>query len=766
MRIHEFAKKLNLSSKELIQELKKYGMNAKSHMELISSEVLEKAEKAYASKSAVSVKAAVPTVEVKTKSSSKKVEPKPAAAKKEEIKKEEQKVVPATSAPKFETKEPVKKEEIKKETPTAAVVTAIHKVEETKKEIKAAEIKPALAPKDQVEKTPTISSAKPVQVSAPEKLPQAPAAEVKKPAIKVEIPITVGALAEKICVRIPELIKSLISFGVFASINQLLNEEIVYKVANTLGIKIEKDEDEAEKLVLKDSDDDLSQLKTRFPVVTMMGHVDHGKTSLLDAIRQSNVAGGEVGQITQHIGAYVVDIKDKGHVTFLDTPGHAAFTAMRARGANVTDIVVLVVAADDGVMPQTIEAVDHARAAGCPIVVAMNKCDLPAANPERVMAELQKMDLVPEEWGGKTICVKVSAKTGKGIDELLDLLLLEAEVLELKANPNRPAQGTVIEAKLTKGQGPIANLIVQKGTLHLGDLVVAGPHYGKVRALRNDKGKSVKEAGPSFAVELLGLSGAPEAGEVFCVINDEKVARKIAEKRELEARERAMKGLHPKHLSLEELYSQVQEGKVKELKLIIKADVQGSIEALSRSLEQVVSEKIKVRILHGAVGGINESDIMLAAASDAVVIGFHVKMDERAGTLAEKEGVDVRIYRIIYEAVDDVKKAMEGLLEPTVKEIIEGRTEIRKVFESSKVGAIGGAFVLKGKIVRSQPVRVVRNNIIVHEGRLASLKRFQDDVREVAEGYDCGVVVEGFGHLKEGDIVESFRIEKTAGKLV
>ena len=585
------------------------------------------------------------------------------------------------------------------------------------------------------------------------------------PALKIEMPITVGALAQKLNIRVSELIKSLIGLGIFANVNQLLNEAIVRRVAGALNIRIEKLEDKEGNLILEDQEEDPKKLEFRPPVVTMMGHVDHGKTSLLDAIRSSDVAAKEAGQITQHIGAYGVDIPGKGHVTFLDTPGHEAFTAMRARGANVTDVVVLVVAADDGVKPQTNEAIAHARAAGCPIVVAINKSDLPNANPDRVMAQLQKLDLMPEEWGGKTICVKVSAKTGDGISQLLELLLLEAEVMELKANPNRLAQGTVIEARLTKGQGSVATVLVQKGTLKAGELIVVGPHYGRVRALKNDRGKTVKEAKPSYAVEVLGLSGTPEAGEVFTVVSDEKVARKIAEKKVFELREKAIKGFHTKHLSLEDLYSQVQEGRVKELKLIVKADVQGSVEALTQSLEQVTSEKIQVRVIHGGVGGINESDIMLAAASDAIVLGFHVKPDDRAAALAEKEGVDIRFYQIIYEAIEDVRKAMEGLLEPTLKEVVEGRTEIRQIFESSRIGKIGGAWVQKGKIARNHQVRVLRNNIIVFDGKLNSLKRFKEDVREVQEGYDCGIVVSGFDTLQVGDIVESYRVEKVATKL-
>lgn len=689
MRVHELAKLLNVTSKDLIKQLTERGADIKSHMSIIedklANEFLKKAD---------------PKSEPKTDSKS------------------EKSVSSKTTSSTVEDKSTAVKSS--SEVPSPAVI-----VEESEKAVEPVGPKP----------------------------------------ISIEMPITVGALAQKIRISVSELIKALIGLGIFANVNQLLNEEIVWKVAGALGIKIEKFEDEAEKAVLNVAEEDPSKLMVRPPIVTLMGHVDHGKTSLLDAIRKSKVADTEVGRITQHVGAYVVDIPGKGHVTFLDTPGHEAFTAMRARGANVTDVVVLVVAADDGVMPQTVEAINHARAAGCPIVVAINKSDLPTANFQKVMGDLQKHDLMPEEWGGKTICVKVSAKTGKGIDELLDLLLLESEILELKANPNRSAQGVVLEAKLTKGRGNVATVIVQNGTLHVGDLLVIGQFYGRIRALTNDRGKSVKEAGPSYCVEVLGLSGAPEAGDSFAVVNDEKLARKIAEKKELELRERAMKGFHSKHMSLEDLYSQVKEGQVKEVKIIVKADVQGSVEALCRSLEQASNEQVSIRILHGGVGGIIESDIMLAAASNAIVIGFHVKADDRAMNLVESEGVDVRFYNIIYEAIEDVRKAMEGMLEPTLKEVIEGKIAIRQVFTSSKIGAIGGGYVIKGKVLRSYRVRVIRDNIVIHEGKIASLKRFKDDVREVLEGYDCGIVVDGFKELRESDIVEAFRIEKIASKL-
>ncbi len=752
MKIHELAKKLKITSKELIEELKKYGVKAKSHLELLDPKVVEAVLKKSSHPKPTSIKS-----ERKSEPTTKKEKAPAKRVTTEKISTKTEKPLSTAKthvATKVRTTEKVS--EVKAATATIQAKPVSSKSSakvETKTEVKPkAASKPELA----VER----------KTSAPAAPPQPPAPP-KRIAIKVEMPITVGALAEKLNIRVAELIKTLIGIGIFANVNQLLNEEIVWKASEALNVLIEKVEDKDTKTVLDESEKDPAKLKSRPPVVTMMGHVDHGKTSLLDAIRKTNVADKEAGQITQHIGAYGVELSGKkGYVTFLDTPGHEAFTAMRARGANVTDVVVLVVAADDGVMPQTIEAIDHARAAGCPIVVAINKSDLPSADPQRVMGGLQKLGLMPEEWGGKTICVKVSAKTGAGIEELLEMLLLESEVLELKANPDRPAQGTVVEARLTKGQGSVATVLVQNGILRVGDLVVVGQFYGKVRALRNDRGKSVKEAGPSYAVEVLGLSGTPEAGEVFTAVADEKIARKIAEKRSLELRERAIKGFHSKHLSLEDLYSQMKEGRVKELKLIIKADVQGSIEAITQSLEQISSENIKIRVIHGGVGGINESDIMLAAASDAIVIGFHVKSDERAQALMEYEGVDVRFYNIIYEALEDIRKAMEGLLEPTMKEVVEGRTEVRQVFQSSRVGAIGGAIVKKGKLARNHQIRVIRNNIIVHAGKLASLKRFKDDVREVQEGYDCGVVLEGFGELKEGDILESYRIEKVATKLV
>ena len=741
--------------------------------------MIKKKEKAKEKKAAIKKPSKVP-VEKKT-APKKTVETKTIKEKKSSVKvpaqaKSSEKIKIHKQHPVAEVKSAI---EVKAPAPKPAAAAAPKVVVPASVKKEASQVTPVVEKKPEQKpaerKSPEVSKSKGASLSeAPKAKLEAPAAQVPKavvpppppakPVVEIRFPITVGDLAQRMNRRIPEVIKALMGIGIFANVNQLLNEEIVYAAGEALGIEIKKMADEAKAIIESGSEENPAKLKSRPPVVTMMGHVDHGKTSLLDAIRSTNVAAKEKGFITQHIGAYGVDIPGKGHVTFLDTPGHEAFTAMRARGANVTDVVVLVVAADDGVMPQTIEAIDHAREAGCPIVVAMNKIDLPVANPAKVMGELQKIGLVPEEWGGKTIVVKVSAKTGKGIEDLLDMLLLEAEVLELKANPDRLAVGIVIESHISKGSGPIASVIVQKGTLRLGDIVVAGQYTGRVRAMKNDRAKTVREAGPAYAVELSGLNGVPEAGETVYAVADEKTAQTITEQRILELRERQMRGT-PKHMSLGSLYSKLSEGNFKELKIILKADVQGSIEALTQSLDKISSEKCRLQVIHGIVGGINESDVMLAAASDAIIIGFHVKADPKAQVLAEKEGVDIHFYSIIYEAVEKIRKAMEGILEPDLKEVVEGKTKVRQIFKSSRVGNIGGAIVIKGRIARQHHVRLVRNNVVIFDGKLSSLKRFKDDVKEVAEGYECGVALEGFNDLREGDLLESYRIDKSAAKL-
>lgn len=592
-----------------------------------------------------------------------------------------------------------------------------------------------------------------------------PAPPIEKPVIKkiqIDIPIMVKDFANKLGIKPNELMKTMIEKGIFATINQSLDEKIVNDIAHIYGVEVEKLPTIEEKAFKGYEEEDKKNLILRAPVVTLMGHVDHGKTSLLDKIRKTKVAAKEYGGITQHIGAYEVMLKN-GAVTFLDTPGHEAFTEMRARGANVTDIVVLVVAADDGVKPQTIEAIDHARAAGVTIVVALNKCDLPNIEIDRVKKQLAQLNLMSEGWGGKTIVIEVSAKTGKGIDELLEMLLLEAELLELKANPEAYARGVVIESRLSKDRGVIATALVQNGTLHIGDVLVAGPYYGKIKAMTNDKGQQVKEAPPSMPVEILGLSGVPQAGKKFFVAEDEKKAREYCLQKQ--AREKEREQIAPKHVSLEGLYQQIEKGQIKELKIIIKGDVSGSIEALQKSLTELSIKDVKINVIHSAVGNINDSDVVLALASNAIIIGFHVKTEPKALETAEKEGVEIKLYNIIYETIADVKAAMEGMLEPIIKEVFLGRVQVRQMFTGSKIGTIAGCYVMKGRIPRSAIVKLIRGGKIIYEGKVSSLKRFKDDVKEVAEGFECGIVLINHDDIKEGDIIEAFEIQKIARRL-
>ncbi len=581
--------------------------------------------------------------------------------------------------------------------------------------------------------------------------------------LELNLPITVKDLAIKLQEKPSLLIKTLMGLGLMAGINQILEELVVAKVCQKYGYEIKKAPGQEELALRIHQETDKSELlQPRSPIVTFMGHVDHGKTSLLDAIRKTKVAESEYGGITQHIGAYKV-VLPRGEITFLDTPGHEAFTAMRARGAGITDIVVLVVAADDGVMPQTQEAIDHARAAGVPIIIAINKVDKPQADIDRVKKQLSQLNLAAEDWGGKTITVSVSAKTGQGIDDLLEMIILEAQMLELKANPDRLARGVVIEAKLSKGRGPVATLLVQNGTLHLGEVIIADKYYGKIKAMYNDRGQSVTSVGPSFPVEVSGLSGIPGVGEQFFVIDDEKVARELASKRQENERQQQMKVV--KRISLEDLHSQIQEGKIKELKLIIKADVQGSLEAIKETLSKLQSLEIKWNIIHEGVGSINTSDVILAIASDALILGFHVDAEEGAKELGAKEGVDIRTYNIIYELANDIKAALEGMLEPKLKKVFLGRVEVRKMFKLTRAGTVAGCFVTKGKINRTASVSLVRNGEVIFEGKISSLKRFKDDVRDVQEGFDCGITLSGFEDIREGDIIEAYDIEKIARKL-
>lgn len=577
--------------------------------------------------------------------------------------------------------------------------------------------------------------------------------------------ITVKELSEKLKKPSVEVIKELIFMGVMAAINQEIDFETAEKLAEKFeAIAVKKEdsfEEEKEEEIFEDEAEDINTEK-RPPIVTVMGHVDHGKTSLLDAIRKSKVTATEAGGITQHIGAYTVQVNDE-KVTFLDTPGHEAFTAMRARGAQITDIVVLVVAADDGIMPQTAEAINHCKAANVPIIVAINKIDRPGANPDKVKQELTEYGLVAEDWGGDTVCVPVSAHTKEGIDTLLEMITLTAEMLELKANSKRNAKGTVIESKLDKGRGAVATLLVQNGTLTVGDSIIVGSTYGRIRAMFDYKGKKMKSAGPSIPVEILGLSEVPAAGDKFHVVKDEKTAREMANKRKEKIRDEYLQSTHK--VSLEDLYSQIKEGKMKELNIIVKADVQGSIEALKQSLEKISNDEVKVRVIHGAVGAISEADISLASASNAIIIGFNVRPDTNATILADKESVEIKTYRIIYNAIDDIKAAMEGMLEPDYKEVVLGRAEIRQTYKISNVGTIAGCYVLTGKLTRNSSIRVIRDGIVINESELASLKRFKDDAKEVPAGYECGLSVEKFNDIKEGDIIEAFEMQEVKKQL-
>lgn len=581
----------------------------------------------------------------------------------------------------------------------------------------------------------------------------------RKQQLRVRIPdvISVGELATRLKVTATEVIKKLMMLGVMATINEEIDFDTASLVAEELGAKVEHEVIVTIEDRLIDEDDDAEDTEERCPVVVVMGHVDHGKTSILDRIRNAHVTAGEAGGITQHIGAYQVRYEGKD-ITFLDTPGHEAFTAMRARGANITDIAILVVAADDGIMPQTVESINHAKAAGITVIVAINKMDKEGANPDRVKEELTKYGMVCEEWGGDVICVPVSAKTGEGIDELLENILLVAETSELKANPDRRAKGTVVEARLDKGRGPIATLLVQNGTLHTGDVIIAGTAVGRVRVMTNDKGKTVHTAGPSVPVEITGLAEVPEAGDVFNAVEDERLARELVEQRKHEAKQ--AKFNEYQKVTLDNLFSQIEQGEMKELSLIVKADVQGSVEAVTQSLEKLSNEEVRVRVIHGGVGGIKESDVILASASNAIIIGFNVRPDQTAEEIAARDKVDIRTYRVIYDAIEEIETAMKGMLAPKYREVVMGRIEVRQVYKISNVGAVAGAYVLSGKVTRQCEIRVVRDGIVIAEDKMSSLKRFKDDAKEVGEGYECGITLEKFRDFKEGDIFEAFIMEE------
>ena len=570
--------------------------------------------------------------------------------------------------------------------------------------------------------------------------------------------ITVAEFASRLKATVAEVIKKLMGLGVMATANEEIDFDTAYLVAGEFHAKVEREVVVTiEERIIDDSEDADENLKPRDPVVVVMGHVDHGKTSILDAIRKTKVTEGEAGGITQHIGAYRVKA-DGQSITFLDTPGHAAFTAMRARGAQVTDIAILVVAADDGIMPQTVEAINHAKAAGVSIIVAINKMDKPEANPDKVMQQLTEYELVPEEWGGDVICVPVSALTGNGIDKLLETVLLVAEMKELRANPDRAAKGSVIEARLDKGRGPIATVLVQNGTLHAGDVLVAGSAVGRVRAMTDDNGRKVTEAGPSVPVEIMGLDEVPTAGDIFNAVTDERLARELVEQRRDAAKEEQFS--HYQKVTLDNLFDQMQQGEMKELRVIVKADVQGSVEAVRQSLEKLSNDEVRVRVIHGAVGAVSESDVMLADASNAIIVGFNVRPEPLAQAAAEQQSVDMRMYRIIYDCIEEIESAMKGMLEPKTREVLHGRAEVRQVYKITNVGTVAGCYVLDGKVCRNDLLRVVRDGIIIADDKMISLKRFKDDQKEVAQGYECGIGLEKFNDIREGDIYETYIIEE------
>jgi translation initiation factor IF-2 len=712
IRIHELAKELKMNSKDLIAQLHKMGYKVKNHMSTLDDkEVLKIKEKLQSSDTEAENKSTQATQQKKTKK-------------------------PESNKSDYRKRSIIHKEEQRK------------KKEQNQRKVLAKVAHSAQRSRGKKRRKEMNRNSK---VNG----------EPKK--IIIENQISVQELANLLYVNGSEVIKKLIELGVMASLNQVIDSDTATLVATEFGVDVEvHDESQEWETLLEDSPDRPEDLEPKPPVVTVMGHVDHGKTSLLDFIRDTNVTAKEAGGITQHIGAYQIEIKGK-KITFLDTPGHEAFTAMRARGAQVTDIAILVVAADDGVMPQTVEAINHAKAANVPIVVAINKIDKPGANPERIKQQLAEHNIVPEEWGGTTVCVPVSAKTGEGMDQLLEMLLLVAEMEELKANPNCPARGIVIEGELDKGRGPVATILIQKGTLEIGDVVLAGTSYGKVRAMLDFKGRRITKATPATPVEILGLSDVPEAGDSFYVLQDEKKARQFVEKR-LE-KKRQSENITPERVTLEDLFQQIKEGKVKELNLVIKADVQGSVEALIQALAKLHTDEVRINIIHSGVGAITETDVMLASASNALVIGFNVRPDVNAKKAAELEKVEVRLYRVIYEALEDLKAALEGLLEPIYKEVPLGVAEVRDLFHIPKIGVIAGCYVSEGKIIRNSCVRAIRDGVVVYDGTIASLKRFQEDVKEVTQGHECGIGLDKFQDLKIGDILEGYQIKKIKREL-
>ncbi len=752
IKAYEISKGFGVSSKEVVNVLHEYGVSEKNHMSTLDENELNVIFEFYTQKNQVEDFSALFTV-VEEAKAEKKVEDKKADNN------ETTADAPAESEVSF-SDEPIQARKTRVVDTRANNVDLDRLDNEKLEELIPENVKEAGGSSNKQKIKTGNKKSKLVKEKQGEKAPEKPVKKEKKEVLEVLVPdtITVGELAERLKKPSTEVIKKLMMLGIMASVNEALDFDTASLIVEDFGGKVEHEIilTEEDKL-FNDVEDSPESLVPRSPVVVVMGHVDHGKTSLLDTIRNANVTEGEFGGITQHIGAYRVRVNDK-KITFLDTPGHEAFTAMRARGALVTDIAILVVAADDGIMPQTIEAINHAKAAEVAIIVAINKIDKEGANPDRVRQELTEHGLVPEEWGGDTICVEVSAKQHKNIDQLLEMVLLVAEMKELKANPNRLGKGTVIEAQLDKGRGPVATLLVQNGTLRTGDIVVAGTAVGRVRAMNDDKGKAIKKAGPSIPVEILGLSEVPDGGDVFYVVEDERKARQVVEARKFKQKQEAQK--QSQAVSLDNLFEQIEAGKTKDLNIIVKADVQGSVEAVRQSLERIANEEVKVNVIHGAVGAVTESDVMLATASNAIIVGFNVRPTPGATVSADASDVDIRLYRVIYDAIEDIEAAMKGMLAPKFQEQITGHIEIRTTFRVSGVGTIGGAYVTDGKVNRNSLVRVVRDGIVIHEGELASLKRFKDDVKEVASGYECGVGIEKFNDIKEGDIVEAYVMEQ------
>ena len=740
VRVYQLAKNLGYDSRAFVEELAREGIVVKSHMSTVDDETAELVIALF-SQDAVQEEKAVPASEAEEKISTKTKAAKPEKASEpglEDVVSKEETAAQASGTP----------EDTLVEESSDALKD---KVDGKKQTVPNKAIPP---PKEKV--VPSSPSPKVAQDTGKEKLPRRHGGRVR-----IAETITVKELAEKINVKATEVIKELMKKGQMTTINQMIDHNTATEISEIFGYEVEISKDNIEDILIQEEDRE-EYLQPRAPVITIMGHVDHGKTRLLDAIRKANVMEGEAGGITQHIGAYRVTT-DKGTAVFLDTPGHEAFTAMRARGAQVTDLVIIVVAANEGVMPQTREAIDHAKAAGVPIMVAMNKMDLADANPDRVKQQLSTLDLIPEDWGGSTVYSEISAKENIGIDDLLDLAILQAELMELKANPDRFAGGVVVEAKLDRGRGPVATVLVQRGTLNVSDNFVAGKWSGKVRALLDDQGRKLKVAGPSTPVEILGFAGVPEAGDTFTVLEDEKMAREISARRQ--QRERMAVLMASARVSLESFMQSVEEGQAKELSLILKADVQGSIEALKESLGKLGNDEAGVKVLHSAVGGITETDVMLAAASAAVIVGFNVRPTPGAREVAKHEKVDVRLYSIIYDAIDEIRSALEGILEPVEREVVRGHAEIRELFHVPNVGTIAGCYITDGNIHRNSNVRLIRDNVVIYTGKISSLRRFKDDVNEVQSGYECGIGIENYNDIKQGDIIEPYITEEVSRTL-